>query len=174
MKKWESFIELFSELNTKCNYIVMRNYENLLGDEKFEEHSDIDFLCDNIELFKDSISGEFTADNIHGRIVVATNEIPVDIRFVGDSYYDKKWEQDMLDTRRLFKDTIYVMNKINYYYSLLYHEIYHKNEFRKDYELKLLTIAKDENIAFNRDELKNILDEYMRERGYIETGYRSK
>ncbi|SCZ76072.1 hypothetical protein [Pseudobutyrivibrio xylanivorans] len=176
IKTWNNLGELFCELNETCEYIVIRNYEGILKNSFDDSHNDIDFLCRDIDKFI-TISGAKQMkynDKIHCVINVSGTNIRIDIRSVGDNYYDEKWENEMLTSRILYDELLYTMSPENYYYAILYHEIYHKNELKDDYVTTLIKLSEKLGIEFCKKTIKEDLDRYMKIKGYIETGYRSK
>ncbi|MCR4585617.1 MAG: hypothetical protein K5686_07825 [Lachnospiraceae bacterium] len=168
MREWRSFKELFAELNKECNYLVLRNYQDISDDGKaVSGHEDIDFLCDDIDKLEAVCGGtprKKKNDRIHQKIKVNGVEIPVDIRTVGDGYYDPAWEVEMLKNRRKYKELLYIMDEKNELYSLIYHVIIQKNSISADYAKKLADMAgiPEFTEAYGIKEL----EDYMRERGY--------
>lgn len=173
---WVNFEEMFSAINSKCNYLVIRNYEYILSTNVLGEHDDIDFLCDDKVLFFKTIKAFFpyVDDDIHCETEVGGQKYRIDIRCIGDSYFDVEWQKNMLKNRKLYNNTIYVMDDIDYYYSIGYHEVYHKNEMRDDYLSKMKELADINGLVFNRDTIKESVDEFLKKNKYRETGYRSK
>lgn len=173
MKEWDSLTSMFEELNhSGINYLVLRNYEELINDRLDSSHSDIDFLCDDISEFI-RISGAVSRSDIkfdltHSFIKVSGNIIYIDIRTVGDGYYDATWEKDMLESREFYKDIFYVMNLENYYYSLCYHALVHKMFLSEDYKIKIkkmgMKLKLDENVP-----IRKLLEEFMKTKGYLYT-----
>lgn len=46
--RWKDTEELFRNLNEKCNYLIMRNFEDIKEvNSQGKIHDDIDFLCDD-------------------------------------------------------------------------------------------------------------------------------
>ncbi|WP_026507433.1 hypothetical protein [Butyrivibrio sp. MC2013] len=173
--QWNSFDELFEHLNNTCNYLVLRNYENYKEDDWLKDHGDVDLLCDDIEhLYEEARAFSNPHDHVHASVDIAGSSKRIDIRYIGDNYYDSKWEQSMLLNRKMGPYGFYVLDMEDYYYSLCYHEVYHKKELRDDYIVKLSSIADDLGISFSPETVKAQLDSYMTDKGYIETGYRSK
>jgi hypothetical protein len=161
--QWNSLGEFFQAINATTNYLVIRNYEEYVNDRILSEHKDIDILCDEPQLFRTAskaIPRQAKDDGIHYYIMVNDCKIELDIRWIGDGYYDNKWEQIMLNNRVSFSNLFYVMDKESYYWSLLYHALIHKKSISKDYQAKLSVMAIELNI---KD--KN-LDDYMRLHGY--------
>ena len=165
----ESIKVLFERINgLEINYIVLRNYEDLMTDSFLGQHPDIDFLCDNRKVLVDAIDAKTKIDyddGIHYLVEIGGIEVPVDIREVGDGYYDKKWEQDMLQSRVLFKELCYIPNKENYYYSLLYHALIQKDKVSEDYIKIFRNIERELKIQDTFNHLDR-LEAYMEMKNY--------
>ena len=169
-KQWDDLESFFKAMNAECEYIVMRNYEELFGDFAKGEHQDIDFLCTDRESFikAGGCAARFKEkDLIHRVISVGGREIPVDVRTVGDGYYDTAWEKHMITTRRIVQDVIPVPEEEDYYYSLLYHAIIQKKKMAEDYKVRLKKMAADLGILGEQD-LESLLG-YMKGKGYMLT-----
>lgn len=175
MKSWNSLIDLLNEIDGVCNYVILRNYEKYFFNECIPEHEDIDILCDNAVEVIDSVGAERIGakDNVHVYIKIGCKKIRMDIRSVGDGYYDEKWEKNMLINRKLYKESFYVLDDIDYYYSIIYHEVFHKCEWRADYEELLRKVAINIGKKFEIENVKKDLEKFMHINNYIETGYRS-
>lgn len=168
MKEWSSFKELFEVLNKECSCLVLRNYTDISDEGKKDgEHGDIDFLCEDQDGFI-KVTGceprKSVKDKIHQKISVGGAVIPIDIRYVGDGYYDPAWEADMLKNRRLYNELFYIPDEKDEFYSLIYHAIIQKNAVSKDYAVKLAGMAGIPEFTEERG-LKE-LESFMREKGY--------
>lgn len=166
MKCWDSLDHLFSYLNgTNAEYLVLRNWELLNGSSSVaSKHLDIDFLCRDRESFIThigSISNANNTDQIHQRIKVGDHFLRVDLRTINDGYYDKTWEEDMLKNRILFDEKINVMDKKNYFYSLLYHAHIQKKTLADDYRIKLTSLAHELDIDYNEGNWADLLNSFM-------------
>lgn len=145
---WKSLQMLFESLNKSCRYLILRNFENMDEPDFFcNGHEDIDILCENYEKFKTAAKAEnlYNEDNIHLYVMVNYRRIPIDLRTVGDDYYDAAWEENMLSSRKL-KHTMmgewYTMDEENYYYSLVYHAYIQKEMVGADYPARLQELAR--------------------------------
>lgn len=145
-KIWKSIDEIFNALNLAgCNYIVMRNFECFKSGQVFVNgHDDIDLLCDDIKKVQKVL------DTRHRYLFPTVNSyyiqyndliVHVDIRFIGDGYYDTLWQKEMLKKKVLFNKNIYVIDSYNYFYSLIYHAILQKRFLTEEYLDKLLQMA---------------------------------
>ncbi|MCD8097564.1 MAG: hypothetical protein LUE31_05925 [Lachnospiraceae bacterium] len=168
MKNWESLEALFTELNESCNYLVLRNFEHLFEDGFLSEHPDIDFLCDAPRKFIEasaSVPRGNSKELFSRKILVAGEEIPVDLRIPGDGYYDEPWESAMLAGRRRLENGVYVMDETEYYYSLIYHALIQKRTLSEEYRARLQAMG--EKLGVSGDEpLLAQLESYMRSHGY--------
>ncbi|WP_375239538.1 hypothetical protein [Aurantibacter sp.] len=141
---WKDVNQLFKVLNNSINYVVLRNFECLPNEYNVEGHGDIDVLVEN-ENFMAYLTG---AKNMSPKksyrcnyeININNEQVPFDFRFLGDNYYDVAWEKNILETKELAKDTFYVPNQENHFFSLLYHAVIHKRSIGKDYIKKLNSI----------------------------------
>lgn len=174
---WVNIQELFLALNKECNYLILRNYEEI-NEDKFlmEAHPDIDLLCDNPRKLKKILKNVPNPGHMrhkdHYWAKVGSRMIEVGIRSVGDCYYDTKWAQSMLDTRMLHAGGFYVMNADNYFYSLIYHAAFQKKKFSEDYRARLSDMADNmgmEAYAGTEEAFQSLLSRYMRKKGYFVT-----
>ena len=153
---WKSMEDVFSAMNEAGDYLILRNYENIDGDAIFcEGHEDLDLLCSNVKQMIKILhayprrwrdNGVQYFIDLHGR------EIPIDLRHSGDRYYDVKWEEAMLASKRRNAKGFFVMSDEDYYYSLVYHAILQKIFFSEDYSIKLMEMASKNNIAAATEE----------------------
>lgn len=172
---WSSVQDIFTALNNAgCVYAVLRNYECMAsGDPFINGHDDIDVICNNLKLVRNilGVRRRFLFPYVNSYYArFKDHHVNVDIRFIGDGYYDEFWEKEMLANRVLFNDCIYVLDPINYFYSLAYHALLQKEYVSDDYQEKLLSMAQRLKITCKSvQELPQILDTYMRVNGYYYT-----
>lgn len=170
-KNWDSLQTFFSVLNENVEYLVLRNFEEFVEGIFNVDHPDIDILCrDSKELIHFAECTTRTGnhkDLIHQKILIGGKSVALDIRHVGDGYYDESWEKDMLRKRRLINNLCYVMDEENYYYSLLYHALVQKKTLSNDYQIRLETMAIKlfDETKYSPVSLE-MLQSYMREKGY--------
>lgn len=159
------------------NYLVLRNYENMLSPKLFVgSHADVDLLC---EKSKDIVKilnaiptrkdyDEILGDGIHYSLIIGDERVSFDLRQVGDGYYCDKWEKDLL-RRKKRHNCFYVMDDEDYFYTLIYHAILQKRHFSNEYKLRLSQMADSLQIQMNRyDEgcFISVLENYMRLNDY--------
>ena len=144
-KTWDCFQDLISTLNKSCKWVVLRNFEELIDSPVFNPGDDIDILCDDITFF----IAVMNAKKRHGGrcsyyVSVKNQNIPLDIRFVGDKYFDPVWASEILK-RKTVHHTIPVPSKYDYFFSLLYHSKLQKREVKKIYIERLDKLSKELN-----------------------------
>ncbi len=74
----------------------------------------------------------------------------------------------MLD-RRVARDCYFVLNELDYFYSLIYHAILQKRSFSNEYRSRLLQMSKQLGLYVDDPSEKvfiNLLQIYMRNKGY--------
>lgn len=120
------------------NYVVLRGYDDLHNKiPLLKNKDDIDILLTE----KDSI-----VNLCYNNIVVINNEkVKFDRRYIGDNYYDKNWQKNMIDTKvkRYF---FYILNETNNYYATLYHSLIHKGQINSKYEKLYKTFENKHNL----------------------------
>jgi hypothetical protein len=181
-KKFDTLKDVFDELNRhpQLKWIVMRNFEGMPDNITIDEHLDVDLLVSDYYLVKtilDGISADCCGANKNNRyedgknrilnyVTINKNNVLFDFRYVGDNYYDKKFQEEMLNTRIKHPNGFYIPNKENHLYSLIYHAIIHKPNISPTYTKVFKEYGlKDSEI--NKTDLKNKLDKFMNENGYV-------
>lgn len=170
--QWNSLGELFQKLNSECNYLIMRNYENLKEINWLETlHDDIDFLCDDYRKMvkvMDARPRRFYDNKVQYQILLGGGYIKIDIRSVGDNYYDSLWQKEMLAHKRWHEEGFFVMNESDYFYSLIYHAILQKKALAEDYREKLADMAHTRGISAETEKefLTYLVDE-MKKNNYL-------
>lgn len=132
---WNSLEEVFYVLNETIDYVVLRNFQQLPECYVIGEHGDIDILCENQYNLVNILDAEKAIKSkTRARYCINVNNEKVyfDLRFIGDNYYCKKWEKEILITRKK-NGKFYIPNDENYKYSLLYHALVHKKNISSDY-----------------------------------------
>jgi hypothetical protein len=137
--QWDSLEQLFQALNQSIDYVVLRNFDCMPTDYYVGDHGDIDLLVRNKTEAEHLINATKLFNmtyRVHSKVNISYRTVRFDIRYLGDNYYDAKWQEDILSSKIIFNN-IYVPNHINYKYSLLYHAVVHKKIVAKDYQDKL-------------------------------------
>ncbi len=95
-KGWENISQLFYVLNASINYVVLRNFECLPDKYNLEDHGDIDLLTDNLLNMKYIINSRKVYREkyrVQNEVIIGGDKILFDFRWVGDNYYDTRWEE---------------------------------------------------------------------------------
>jgi serine/threonine-protein kinase RIO1 len=149
---WKNIKEFFYVLNSTTRYIVLRNYECLPDIFTLEEHGDIDLLVEDFEemLLKANAEKVFADKNrVHCFTYINGKKVFFDFRYLGDNYYCRQWEKNLLKNRVLEKNSFFIPDHENYFYTLIYHCLIHKKEIQRGYYGKLEHLFKrlglDEN-----------------------------
>ncbi len=169
---WDSLDELFKAFNELSNYVVLRNFTNI-EDELNNLHPDIDILTDNKRLIADISNGKPTYKNkkrVQHLVLINKQKVFFDFRFIGDGYYDYKWQHQILKTRVMYEH-MNIPNAENHFYSLMYHAFVHKPKLSEDYVNKLIALSKELELHYDiRSFLEygvlNDLNAFMVERNY--------
>lgn len=165
--------ELFSNLNDTCVYVVLRNWDDIFNESIYGSgHEDIDILCDDKMLFLETVGAVPVHKNKHRDnfiVPCGTSMLRFDVRWVGDGYYPKEWEMNMLKNRLLNKDGIYIMSKEDYCYSLAYHALFQKPSLSKEYMNKIQVAYKstgNDLVIQDQFELLDVLRLFMDNNSY--------
>ena len=169
---WDSLDAMFAAFNELANYVVLRNFRDIQT-ELENLHPDIDLLTDNKRLIVDIANGKPTTGKkyrVQYRTLVGGKQVFLDVRHVGDGYYDARWERDLLDTRVGYEN-LYVPDGEAHFYSLMYHAYYHKEQLSRDYIEKLMALAPAASLtytlrSFLHNNVLSDLDAYMARKGY--------
>ena len=160
---YDSIQQLFYVLNNTIKYCVLRNHECIPDEYTVEGHGDIDLMVEHrnyaVRLTK-AKSVYPQPYRVYHIIKIAGKEIPFDFRFVGDNYYDPKWENDILEKRELQKSLFYTPNPTNQYYSLLYHAYVQKPWVKDDYPPKLKLYASNIGLEY-KDEIARCIEQIV-------------
>ena len=166
---------MFDKLNKekKLKYIILR--------DKLNSNDDIDLLCNDYYLFKKTVdaqsfkhknlqiisnSGDPTEDygfKVSNFIRVKNKEVCIDIRYIGDGYFSRKWQINLLK-RRAKLSNYYTIDKYDKLNTIIYHIVYHKGFINKKY-IKYLKSNLDRefiNIAY----LKNYINKFIKLKSY--------
>lgn len=154
---FERVEDVFCVLNEHENYAVLRNWENLPDEIHLDGHTDVDLLVQDYDRTSTLLGAErvfLDERRVHQHITIGDQKVPFDLRFVGDGYYDPSWQQTMLG-RRVLARGFYHLALEDYFWSLLYHAVYHKKELRQDYQERLRELCAELPEA-NVDAISNV------------------
>lgn len=169
---WTSLEQIFYILNETVNYVVLRNFDLLPNEYKIDEHGDIDILVEDAPTFiavvkkhNNLLKNSF---NFRNTVNYADTSVLFHTKILGDNYYDRPFEKRILETSILNKKGIKIPSNEMYFYSLLYHALYHKNSISKTYIPILEKYAKLNNVVFknNWKYLAKVLNDYMKKNNF--------
>lgn len=168
---WKNWREVFEILNLTSNYLVLRGFEDL---PKSNPEKDLDVITDNYQRFASSLGVKQKKKQPYKGFVFVNNEkISIDIRFVGDNYYNTSWAKEMLKTKGIYNEIVSVPRVDHYFFSLLFHAKVQKPKVKEKYNSILEGVAK--SLRFDWFSLKDLnSDEKSGEilRGYFQSeGY---
>lgn len=171
MMEYSNLADMFDRLNRNgCEYVVLRNYSNLLDSIYMDGHDDVDILCRDVKTVVNAIGAEtcrpqygVMGDNVHFYIRYKDEKVSIDVRSVGDGYYCEEWGDAILRTRVPYK-CFYVMNEENHVYSLIYHAVFQKPGLSNEYQQLLSGMLGKE--LQTESQLIDILEAYMGQHGY--------
>ena len=109
---------------------------------------------------------------MHYSILISGQKVRFDFRFVGDDYYDTRFQKKILDNRVLSNKIFYKPSDLDYFYSLIYHAVIHKRSISEDYLHKILKTAEQINLRFaisDKLSICKILEEYLLKSNYLIT-----
>lgn len=177
-RSFNTMKEVFDLLNkNNVIYVVLRNYDNLLDDNIYMDgHGDVDLLCEDSEVLARVLkaypdknhfkNGE--PDKVHYYLYLQNNYMSLDLRHIGDGYYDRKWEKEVLE-RRVLQEGFYVPHPKDYFYTLIYHAIFQKETLTEEYRARLLKMGAAlgiDTLSGRTADFVKIMENHMRENGY--------
>ena len=169
MNEWLSLHDFFYDINQKCEYLILRNWSALENETPYMDgHEDIDILCNNLDHFL-KVTGAKSIHYLDTRnnysLLVGSNNVRLDVRFVGDGYYDSNWELTMLHNRTL-KHGFYTVSDEMFGYSIAYHALVHKPFLSSEYSS---IISESLHIENDKDRIIEVLREYCAMNNYYAT-----
>jgi hypothetical protein len=175
-RQWKDVRQLLHVLNNTLNYVVLRNFDNLPDHADLGPHSDLDILTDEPEIAALLLNARPTTSvrgRVQHRVQVGGSFLNVDIRRVGDGYYDARWERDILQNRVFRKEGFYTPADGDLLYALVYHALLQKRTVAEDYPGRILALCRQLGCPplDLRDEASSLerLKAFMAERHYVFT-----
>lgn len=171
---WVSLEQLFYVLNSSIEYVVLRNFDILPREYYAKNHGDIDLLVSDYAnaCFIANSTPQFKSKyRVYNSVKINNEKVFFDFRFVGDNYYDYRWEKNILAHRSFNEHGFYVPSNEDYFYSLLYHALIQKPAVSKDYISKLINVSESAEInlskkSFDDKEAIAVLSDYLLKKGY--------
>ena len=141
---WSSTLQMLKALNGRCRYVVQRDFEGWRRQRAPPD--EIDLLTDSYSTVVTTLGGlpataPWTMVGLGGArvrnyVLVARRFVSIDVRFVGDGYYDGNWSVAVLRRRTLVPPALQVDGLAYYipapqdlFLMLLYHSLVHKRTF---------------------------------------------
>src|SRR5699024_4672247 len=138
---------------------------------------DIDLMCDNIKKFVSASNANKRRGGLSAyETIVEGQKVLLDIRYVGDNYYNSVWESDMLARKQYKSGYVPILRTDDYFFSLLYHAKLQKRTVKDVYISRLIKLGNQiglRNISkstiLNDKIAISILNGFLNERGYYFT-----
>lgn len=178
---WQDVQQMFEMLNTGNRYVVLRNFEGLMDLSALTDHGDIDILVSDYHEALHLLNARSRLGHVPrwgGRfdVRIGSRSVICDIRFPGDGYYDSRWEEELLATRRLHADGFFVPEPEQYLDTLFYHAVAQKPSLAADYRKRLAAMARaldragwDEDSLGDRGTALALLASVVEGRGFLIT-----
>ena len=176
---WDSFEQLFTFLSKAVVWCLLRNYEYHLEGSFWERDKDLDILSPKLDLLICACNAVPRYGGISSyRTTVEGRCLNLDLRYIGDKYYDPAWTIDILRTRVLEKHNIYRPSDDHYLYMLIYHALLQKSHFSGHYQSRIKSLSSDLNIPWKteslgpsdfRELLLKTLDSFLQQNNYVYT-----
>lgn len=171
MKKWASLNEFLSAGRVGLTWLILRNFEEI-PDQISCFSDDIDILCNRLDLCVEVLGLEKRAWGVSSYFAcVGGVKVPVDVRFVGDGYFEKSWEKDILSSAIEHRKGFMIPSPRQHFFSYLYHILVHKphiNEQQlKNLELLRRKVDVGECNVEDHQSLMALLVRYMNEELYV-------
>lgn len=163
-KTWKDMNQVLYVLNETVDYVVLRNFSGLFSDYSKSLHGDVDILTDNKYAARLALNAKPVFKNkrrVQHIVKIGDGGVYFDIRYIGDNYYCKKWEKEILSKKQLAKENYYRTDEENFYYSLLYHALIQKKKVADDYIEIFADYFKDQNDVQLTDTLLAYLKEHQ-------------
>lgn len=167
---WSDAKEMFYALNNCINYALLRNYETLPEEIYVNEHNDIDIICDSFENAAYVLNAKKVFNEeyrVHYKAMVGQGFANFDLRYIGDAYYFKQLEEDLLKTKIYNEKGFYTISNDYYFYTLLYHALLHKPSFSEDYKNRLSKMNKEFENLENEQQYLEMLQKWLIQNEYI-------
>lgn len=135
---WESVAEMFDVLNASAQYVVLRDAPHIRDGDVPD---DIDLLARDFQAVASAVNMKQNRQRPYkGLVDLGGRDIAVDIRFLGDGYYDPLWASRILLTR-IMDQRLYVPESADWFFSLLYHSLAHKVDISQKNKEELLRLS---------------------------------
>lgn len=162
---WEDMSRILYVLNETTDYVILRNFSGLFSDYNRSVHGDIDILTPDRYLARLALNAKpvhKSGRRVQHIVRIGSGGSYFDIRYVGDNYYCKAWEKEILAARYLTEDGYYRTDDENFAFSLLYHALVQKKQIADDYREAFAELFPGQD----DEKLKATLLEYLKSHNY--------
>lgn len=162
---WDSMDQVLYVLNETIEYVVLRNFAGLFSDFNKSVHGDVDILATKRYLAQLALNAKpvyRSKRRVRHIVRIGDGGAYFDIRYVGDNYYCKTWEKQILAKRVWNEDGYYRPDEENYLYTLLYHALVQKKKIADDYSKVFAASFAGQS----EEQLKRTLKNYLRDHNY--------
>lgn len=180
-RDWRSLSELFWVLNRSVAYVAVQNEAPLPKARADANHQGIDLITDRywaVHTLSNTRQPPHTAPN-GGRFQITIDgaDFTIGIRFVGDGYYDPKWEEEILASRFLDPRGFYRPSDRDCFQALAYRAVVHRAAPTGEDKERLAVMASklrlggwDLDALNDPRQMKTLLDRLLQDRGcsYVE------
>jgi hypothetical protein len=171
---WTSLDELWAVLRLACEYVVLRNFEDIPG--IIASDPEIDVLAREQRDFAAVVGARPRHGEVAGAAFATTvdgREVIFDIRWVGDGYMDALWQNDVLKRRAWLDEKIAIPRIDDHFFSLLYHAKLQKAQVKPAYVPRLQGLARQLDLpedlvahVTDDDAAVRLLDGFLSGHGY--------
>ena len=166
---WPDLRTLFHAIGETMPYVVLRNSEMLPDAFDPSLHGDIDLLVPDAVECAGVLGARrvFRSENrVHYEVAVGGRLVRFDLRFVGDGYYDARWQRAILKGA-VASDGVCRPAPEDAFYALVYHALYQKCVMAPDYEEKSRTLARAAGIQGDTfEDWLPMLEDFLARRRY--------
>ena len=176
---WDSFNQLFSFLSQSVIWCLLRNYEYHANDSFWERDNDLDILSPKLDLLICACNATPRYGGISSfTTIVEGKELNLDLRSIGDKYYDPAWAIDILRTRVKTESSIYHPSTTHYLYMLIYHSLLQKSNLSDHYLQRISYLSADLCLDWDLHKLDQqqvskyllkLLDSFLSANNYVYT-----
>jgi len=130
----------------------------LLSNYNQGSRREIERLISNNKIYLNQklVTTPVTFASIKDEILIEGKVVPIDIREVGDGYFDVCWQRDVLKSRVFGVDGFYVPSETHAFWTKVYHALIHRKKVPLKYQSMLSPL----------DEKKDGLYRFMMDFGY--------
>jgi len=167
---WNDMRQLFYVLNGTVNYAILRNFDGM--PDKFD-YNDVDILTEDIKIryIMDENFSPLGSNISRLNMKIGDEMVSFDFRYLKEqNYMDEMWLRQILARRILHPNGFYVPSKEDYFYSLLYHVIFHKGIISDKYKKKLGDLSKELGLT---EITETTFDDFKKSKEFL-TKYMSK